>query len=235
MKNFLFKDKQNQGQTLIETLAAIFVLVMGIASSVGLSVYTLNSSGNIASQVVGIGLAREALESFRNMRDTNWLKDSIRSDCYNYISPSLDDEKCYSRWKQNGSGYDISDPGAGKFYTLYTNPNLSLFWEIKDRPASPERFGLDFDTDVAGATFGGFYKTSASGIQHGSSDYYRRIIVTEESTIQPYNQNHMSKLKVVAQVWWTNRRCPRVGDFPGHGKCGVEIQTFLTNWKNFGN
>jgi type II secretory pathway pseudopilin PulG len=239
MKNLIFKKSNNQtGQTLIETLAAAFILVMGIASAVGLSVYSLNTSSLISKQIVGVGLAREALEAVKNMRDTNWLNDTIDTNCYNYVTGG-NDEKCYKKWlKPGGSGvnYTIEEPsGADKETRLSFDPSTNNFWQYKnDKNDQNGKWGLDLDTDVNSSSFKGFYSISNinNGVQNGSSDYYRKIILTEE-TSQPYDQTNFQRLKVTVRVWWTDRRCPRTSVWPGEGRCGIQMDTYLTNWKNY--
>ncbi len=78
-------QKQN-GQTLIETLVASFILVMGITAALTLATYSLGATNNIRQQTIGLGLAREGLEVVKNMRDTNWLRGTSSSDCYDFLS-----------------------------------------------------------------------------------------------------------------------------------------------------
>ncbi len=245
--------KSQKGQTLIETLAAVFILVMGITAVVGLSLFAYSSSTNITKQIIATGLAREGVEAVKNMRDTNWLKiTAIDNSCYNYQSgvsspnavscpgTSQGGACCYKSWlKPPGApspdkGFDISQPGGGKSLRLTIDPSSdSEFWEVK---ADTNNWGLnkDFSSDLGSAGFTGFYKVTDlnSGATHGTSDYYRKIIITEDAT-PPFNQNEFHRLKVISQVWWTDKKCPRVADWPGTGKCSVEIQSYLTNWKNY--
>lgn len=87
------------GQTLIETMVALFILSMGVSSAVGLSIYAFGSSNTILNQIIGTGLAREGIEAVRNMRDTNWLNDSlITNGCYNFVTGAIDSENCYQNW-----------------------------------------------------------------------------------------------------------------------------------------
>ena len=230
MKNFF---KQSKGQTLIETLVAAFILTMGITAAVGLAIFALASSTSVAKQIIATGLAREGVEAVKNMRDTNWLKSSsIDADCYNY-STGANDAQCYKSWLDpaGGGNYDISPSGGNQtFYLSYdpTTNDSQIFWDLQ---SSPNRFGLDFDTNVTGGSFAGFYKPKTN-TAHGSSDFYRKITLTTDNSA-PYNQNEGPRLKVISQVWWTDKNCPRAADWPGLGKCSVEIQTVLTNWKTY--
>lgn len=232
----MFKNIKNKksGQTIIETLAASFVLAMGLASAVGLSVYALNTSTQITKQIIAIGLAREAIDAFKNMRDTNWLKQTtIDLDCYNYVTGANDD-KCFKDWQHANNGFDIRPPTPDKSLILFTNnASGSLFWEFRQKQANNAVWGLNFDPNVNSVGFGGYYYSDASGSATGSSDYYRQVTITEDSSTQPYNQTGFSRLKVNVKVWWKDRRCPSANVWAAGNKCSVEMDTYLTNWKNY--
>jgi len=233
----LIDKKSQSGQTMIETVVAIFVLVMGVVAALGLAIYTFNSSGNVTKQIIATGLAREGLEAVRSMRDTNWLKLSIDTDCYNF-STGANDAKCYKKWlqppgspgngtKKSNKGFDIKPGGSSDTYIMYVDVDSdNRTWKF----SSDNSYGLDLDSGLTGSA--GFY--NGNGSTHGTSDYYRKITITLDSAA-PYN--HSSDLgplvKVKSQVWWTDKRCPRVVDWPGTGKCSVEMEMYLTNWKNF--
>ncbi len=66
------KQKFNQhGVTLIETIVALGILVIGIVSAVALMLNTLNFSRNSEKTIVVVNLAREGLEMVRSIRDLN--------------------------------------------------------------------------------------------------------------------------------------------------------------------
>ena len=228
------------GQTLIETLVAIFILVMGITAALGLSIYAYASSTNITKQIIATGLAREGIEAVKNMRDTNWLKIATpNDDCYDY--PTMDDiAKCYKDWlNPNGRfDYNLSPANYYKEYRLVVDPSTALFWDIKVEPPPPNgKYGLNFDNNITGVNFRGYYTTpTASGDIHGTSEYYRKLILSTQApnSDPPFNQaSEGPRLLVISQVWWTDKKCPRVQDWPGLGKCSIELQTLLTNWKNY--
>lgn len=64
----------NTGFTLLETLAALTVLVFGILGPLNLASYSLRSAGTSENSLVAFHLAQEAMEYIRNKRDTNALK-----------------------------------------------------------------------------------------------------------------------------------------------------------------
>src|SRR3990167_3392339 len=88
------------GQTIIETVIGIFIMVMGITAAIGLATYSLSASTTVVKQMVGMGLAREAIEAVKNMRDTNWLKGSLVNTCWNYQNSSLT-ANCYQGWQNS--------------------------------------------------------------------------------------------------------------------------------------
>ncbi len=66
--------KSGAGFTLIEVLAAIFIMLVGVLGVFGLITRTVTFNSSVNSQLVASYLAQEGLEIVRNMRDTNFLK-----------------------------------------------------------------------------------------------------------------------------------------------------------------
>ncbi|OHA66767.1 MAG: hypothetical protein A3C82_00680 [Candidatus Wildermuthbacteria bacterium RIFCSPHIGHO2_02_FULL_47_12] len=64
----------NKGFTLIEVLAAMFILVIGTLGVFSLIMRTVVFNSSVNSQFVASYLAQEGLEIVRNMRDANFLK-----------------------------------------------------------------------------------------------------------------------------------------------------------------
>lgn len=227
-----FSKTRQGGQTIIETVVAIFILTMGITAAVGLAIFALSTATSVSKQIIATGLAREGIEAVKNMRDTNWLKISaIDLDCYNYVTGN-NDAKCYKKWLNptDGFNYNLQPPSDFKSYILSFNPNSPLFWSLD---LENSKYGLNFNQNVEDLAFAGFYYPSNTS--HGNSEYYRRIILRTDgaNSASPFNTNIGPRLQVISQVWWTDKKCPRSQEWPGLGKCSVEMQTFLTNWKNY--
>jgi len=238
------------GQTIIETVVAIFILVSGIAAAVGLAIFALSSSENVTKQMIAVGLAREGVEGVKNMRDTNWLRDTLTSDCYNPAT-GQNDATCYKNWLGTGGAplpFCI-DPtsnlgncnGVGSptmEYYLGFDPAILDFWDL-ERQITTDNYGINFNSNISDVTFKGFY--SPSDATTGSSVFFRKIILFEEDGVSqygsgagnPFNKNTGPRVLVRAQVWWTDKKCPESLTWPGTGKCSVELQTYLTNWKYY--
>lgn len=64
-----------RGQSLIETLVALSVMVVGIAGAVSLGIISIRAGQTSQLDVVAENLAREGIESARAVRDYNWTYD----------------------------------------------------------------------------------------------------------------------------------------------------------------
>lgn len=241
--------KKNQiGQTLIETMVGIFVLVMGITAALGLATFSLHSSTNIVKQLIGMGLAREGLEAVKNMRDTNWLQDTLApTGCYDFRTNTDDAAPCYKKWldPSGGGGYKLQPPGGSKSYRLFFNPSppnndptkKDYYWNFKQVSS---QFGMKYDKEGGSDSglYAGFYYTPSGGVSTGDPDgfgtyYYRQILLTEDSA-SPYDRdNNFHRIKVQSRVWWTDKNCPQSSTFPSGSKCAIELTMYLTNWKNY--
>lgn len=209
------------GQTLIETMVAIIVLVVGITASLSLANYALHSSSNVIKQLIATGLAREGVESVKAMRDTNWLRDTLSSSCYDFPTAQATG-LCYPNWLT--SLYNLRGTVSGKSMILSFDPLSSSFWTIAQQDSN-YRMRLDTSGSVP------FYNHTSGAL----SDFYRKITLTEDATGAIYSQTTGPRLLVTVQVWWADKNCPAVSadTFPTTGSCRIQLQTYLTNWKNY--
>ena len=177
------------------------------------------------------------------MRDTNWLNDTlVQSGCYDYAASMANYAPCYQNWLgKNGSatppycinpspssscnGSDTTDT----YYLGFNSTQQNLWVLTKDN----SKFGLTFDPTNAGT--GGFYSPSGTKCTSSSSDYCRKIIITKDTSDAPYNMDaNLPLFKVQSEVWWVDKKCPRVDDFSSaNPACRIELDTYLTNWKNY--
>lgn len=237
-------EQSQQGQTLIETLVACFILVMGISAALGLANYSLQATGNIRQQTIGLGLAREGLEVVKNMRDTNWLRSTISTDCYNF-SDATQTAPCYKDWLNVEGGYNITE-GT---YSLRPATKGDLPWELV---STGGEFGLNFnkspgsgggmegvdEVDGEAPIFnaGAVFYSGGDGItaKEGNSGFARKITITED-TFPPFDHTNDTgpRLKVSSQVWWSGKDCELTEDVNLEKNCSVTLETYLTNWRVF--
>jgi hypothetical protein len=211
MKNKIATKDQQLGQTLIETLVAIFILTAGLISAVSLGTYSFRSTDNASKQVVGTALAREGVEVVQNIRDTNWLTDSPR-DC-SYMGQG---QTCHFFWL-SGIGGNIN-PGD---WGLDMNASSGK-WSF----VNPPTYSLYYDRDT------GLYNTYLTGNAY-KTIYSRKITIEQENSTPPFTGANY-KVAVVSTVWWTGNKCP-ITQNPATlpESCKVVLQLNLTNWKNY--
>jgi len=66
-----FARQKFGGFTLIEVLAAILVLTIGLVSVLSLVSYNIKQGSQTMNQIIAFNLAQEGIEIVRNIRDTN--------------------------------------------------------------------------------------------------------------------------------------------------------------------
>lgn len=66
--------KQNRGFTIIESLVAIAVVLVGVAAAFSAAQLGLFSSTSVRNRVTAVYLAQEAMEGVKNVKDSNVLK-----------------------------------------------------------------------------------------------------------------------------------------------------------------
>lgn len=64
---------KQKGQSLLEGIIAIFVIIVGVIGALILALAAFSSSVESEDQVKATNFAREGLEVIRNQRDSNWL------------------------------------------------------------------------------------------------------------------------------------------------------------------
>lgn len=215
-------------------MVGVFVLTIGITTALGLAISIFNASTSAVKQVVGAGLAREGVEAVFNMRATNWLKGSLDpAGCYNFVTDTNNAAPCHTDWQYVSGWYDLrTNPSASpntKTFTLDFNPNQDAtgpFWSLIQETQS--KYALNYDATAAAGRF--YYP---SGAATGTSGYYRKITLKEEQPAYT-NDPDLRRLRVISQVWWTDRGCPVASDWSATvPKCRIELVSYMTNWKNY--
>ncbi|MFT7565582.1 MAG: prepilin-type N-terminal cleavage/methylation domain-containing protein [Candidatus Paceibacteria bacterium] len=85
-------EKQNKGFTLIETLVAIAILSVVIVAPIEFSRSSLLASFIARDQMVAHGLAQDAIETIRNVKDTN--NQSIGNGWLRGLDPCFNSKTC---------------------------------------------------------------------------------------------------------------------------------------------
>jgi type II secretory pathway pseudopilin PulG len=222
-----------RGQTLIETVVAIFILVMGISSAISLAVYSFKNEDDAGKVVIATGLAREGIESVKNLRDQSWLSNTPVSDC-SFSSGLVD--YCIPDWLSAISpGYTLDSNKGTRSYALKVNPLVTS--NIYSLDSSAASYALSY---CNGTTYieSGSYICSPTQ----TTSYYRMLTLTVADT-DPVSGSSYSfteggkayagLLDIVSTVWWTSRSCPQTNNpstLPV--SCKIVLETYLTNWQN---
>ena len=251
------RSRAEAGQTLIETLAAVFILVMGVTAATGMAIFAFSASTGIVKQIIATGLAREGVEAVRNMRDTNWLRDTLSvNGCYDFETAQSNAADCYLAWlgkkppnpstpfcldPTNNNGASCQGTSQTQNYALTFDKTNNNFWLLARQRGANRNYGLQFDSALAGDK--GFYYSTSDGSANSGiacangasmSDYCRTIVITKINNALPYNQDVGPLLFVQSQVWWVDKKCPRAADFASaRSGCRIELDSYLTNWKNY--
>lgn len=178
-------QKKQSGETLLEVLIALVVLIIGSVTATSLIIMAIKANVYNKDALVALNLAQEGLEYMRNVRDSNWIKFSANTQgCWN-VKP--DAASCaipgtlLLEASPSDSGYplgnvlggrvgtklDLTDGSSDEAYRMkYFDLNITENSDGKDRQIS----GLNEKSDDYD-----FLGTTGSGAFVANSKFYRAI------------------------------------------------------------
>jgi prepilin-type N-terminal cleavage/methylation domain-containing protein len=137
--------KDEKGFTMMEVLAAIFIITMGMMGVFSLVQQAISFITVSSSRLVATYLAQEGIEIARNIRDGNWLEarttetawdDGLSAGEYysfDYRSQTIpDSSNCYTREWHNYLEFD------GSFYSCSCDSNAKFQRKIKIVPVGAD-------------------------------------------------------------------------------------------------
>lgn len=243
----LFKPKtQSQsGQTLIETMIGIFILITALSSGLGLAIYALSSSTNSSNQMIASNLAREGVEVARMMRDTNWMAAPYASSAnhlQNCTYAGSIVKLCFPRTFV-GPSYNLRSYGtneAGRYrFVMRVSPSYS--WSL-DSINGQENYMLCLQPD-------GTYQhnTNGAGVTCTDGMFARQVQILNGRTTFPYTgtsnsptalSNHSPERVIRSVVVWQGKGCTpfNTSVVPAlftNTACRVVVDERLTNWRDY--
>ena len=163
------------GFTLLEVIAAIFLITVGIIGSYSLITQTISSSTFSKDKLIAAYLAQEGIEIVRNIRDTNWLE-----------RISLDPANLWDEGLTNCSG--VCDGTTGNGCMVDYNHSYS--------PADPYHPVLpQYTGDVLNIDSNGFYSYSTV-LPFTPTKFKRKVVI---------NPNGSDILNVCVYVEWQEK------------------------------
>ncbi|HEX9503918.1 MAG TPA: hypothetical protein VF974_06415 [Patescibacteria group bacterium] len=242
----------NSGQSIIETLAAIFILVTTLTVGLGLAVSALSSSQQSLNEIVAINLARQGIEVVRMARDSNWLGHDAKADTRSNYPGRLQNcagtnTLCYPTTYQAVSGdpsfansFDLTTPSSSPCSESSTNCTINgrislLLLAGQNVWPTADMYDIGMDSSIYN-----LFLTS-NGHYYRNSGFYpvnfaRKLTLTRIDTPPFLSTDSNWKLKVKVFVVWKDRRCPEVDGIDPetlNTPCKVVLEEQLTNWKDY--
>lgn len=116
MKNFfkkIIKENKSRGFTILETLVAVFILVLAITGPMVFAQSGLRTAFLARDQITAFYLAQDAIESIKNLRDDNVLKGADWLDRIMICTQSINANQCLVKLETNFTNeITESTPGA---------------------------------------------------------------------------------------------------------------------------
>jgi hypothetical protein len=215
--------RSSRGQSLIETIVAIFVLTSGLASGLALAIFSFGSSTQITTRIIATDLAREGIEVIRRMRDSNWLEGSKAGE----LVDCGGGQPCLTDWlNETDVGYHVITPsvGNGTTYRVNFDPiSAGDKWSLL--PAGDYRLYLQ--------PGGGFSHNGGAGTV--TTNFFRKMAVITVTSAAPYNLTSSPLILVRSTVWWWGKNCPQIADLvnPALTACKIIAEENLSNWRNY--
>lgn len=212
MKNEIItkKDQVNfsksKGFTLVETLVAIFVLVIAVTGPMSAVVNSLKASFLARDQIVAFYLAQDVIEAIKNVRDNNYLVELQAT------SPN------FGTWLKPGNQDNIPPPCINPANKTCSIDTSGL------KTGNPIRFKSDHSDCSSSNKCDIFLDTTNNVFTHDDSDTstkYKRIVYLDK--IQN-NGSREDELKIVVEVEWE-------ASFLG-GTRKIVVQENIYNWLN---
>ncbi len=212
--------KNESGQTLMETIIAIFVLTTALSSGLALMIYAFSNSATSQNEIIASNLAREGADVVRGMRDSNWLASDVKGGPWDLTACSdIGDRLCYPRAYENIPPYNNYNLGNGSYRLQFDGAD----WSLQNTP--------DYDLRVQSA---GYY----SHASNSTTPIFARMIKIAQNFAAPYtNENSNWELIVKSIVAWRGKNCT---DFSQSAdletlstRCKIIVEEHLTNWKDY--
>ncbi len=224
MTRIIQNQADQAGQSLLETIIAIFILTTSLTASLGVAIYSFSASTHSQNETIASNLAREGAEVVRMMRDSNWLAGDVKGSAWDLQACSdIGGRLCFPRTYQKVPSYNNYDLLSGNQRAIF-DPVEEL-WTLD--VAGPLNFDLYVQPD------GSYTHTAVS-----SSPVFARMLNITFNSASPYtNENSNQEMVVKSVVAWRGKGC---ATFTGTADllalatpCKIVVEEHFTNWKDY--
>src|SRR3989344_240563 len=195
-------SKFQSGQTLMETIIAIFILLTALVGGISLAFSTLASTNLDQQKIIATNLAREGLDVARMMRDSNWLAADGAAGGFNLSNCNINGVTtlCYPKVFDGPTpGFDFNI-NSHPSYDNSTRAKKLLFdganWTMQVVPSLSSNYNLYFDPAT------GFYAHTSTSVP---SVFARQVLVSFNQD-SPYHSTHPEMIVKVV-VAFRNKTC----------------------------
>ena len=118
----------NDGQSLMELLIAITILVVALVATIALIINSIEAGRASRDKLIGTNFAREGIEIVRNIRDSNWIDPDEATAWDDGLDLSIAAPVFSHEWNTEPTGLigitGFGDAGATIWYSLSKKMNL---------------------------------------------------------------------------------------------------------------
>jgi hypothetical protein len=222
MKHKTFNKKNQNGQSLLETIVAIFLLTTGLTTGLGLAIYAFSNSEISLNQIIATNLASEGVDVVRAMRDSNWLASDVKGGAWDLTTcADIANKFCF--------------PQAYQAVLPYNSYNLSVGTYRAEFNAATGAWNLSAVNSYD------LYLQNNGTYTHASNStapIFARMISITQNAASPYtNTNSNQELIVTSIVAWRGKHCPNFVTSQDLSTfvtpCKIVTEEHLTNWKDY--
>jgi type II secretory pathway pseudopilin PulG len=219
---FRVKSSDKKWSTMIELIAMMAIMALGIASMLGVIGSGIDFTKSTEDTIKAINLAREGIEWVTNWRDTNWLRfSSDRVNCWKIQNVPSYNADCI--WTTSFSTNNSDSRNILSWsYLLYSHNGV---WFLSGITSSPnwnsDWTGYKAMYRTALDTNGFFSQTGITATETCNSSKQNDCITIFTREIQVVVPSSTGSILVKSIVRWKGKRDQ-----------SVQLETTLTNWKS---
>lgn len=191
------KIKEQKGQTILEALVAVAVILIGVLAMVTLSIASVKASSSKQGEISAISFAREGVEAIRNLRDNDWFGESAFAE---------------SLIKEDHSGiaaFDFSFSSSPWSFSnsqdkkIYQDQATSFYFQSENVPvgATPSQFSREIIIDLICQNASQLEKIIATGKTCNDPEYTKLIGIRVISRVFWDDQGDQKEVKLEDRLY----------------------------------